>query len=167
MTDKPAAFRATFVDVRPVRSRGQVRFVFEVPAEMANQALACLGGIPNEKTAVWCAVARLKPEDEKSHPLPDNSTAPEPDAERAKRIQEWADLKPSVQSGILRNTEAFWRYLEQECGASPILSSEGAAAVIRALCGVKSCSDLTSDNQNWVKLYRGYRRWIYEPEIVG
>ncbi len=156
MTDKPAAFSATYSDWKLIKTRKVVQIVFEVGQERADEAYQVLGGMPNPAAEVWCAVARLEKEQ------PTILTKPQFADPR-----EWSDLKPSVQSGILRNTEAFWRYLEQECGASPILSSEGAAAVIRALCGVKSCSDLTSDNQNWVKLYRGYRRWIYEPEIVG
>ncbi len=167
MNDKPAAFSAVYSDWKLIKTRACVQIVLEVPLEASGQAYDALGGMPNEKTAVWCAVARLKPEEEKSSSASGSSVPSKPDAERAKRIQDWADLEPSVQSGILRNTEAFWRYLEEELKCAPIYNSEHAAQFIRTYCGVVSCADLTADNGKWTALYRGYRAWMHEPELAG
>jgi hypothetical protein len=63
MTEKPAAFSATYSDLRLVKTRKVVQFVFEVPLEAAGHAMNVLGGMPSPMKEEWFAIARLqKPE---------------------------------------------------------------------------------------------------------
>jgi hypothetical protein len=63
MTDKPAAFSATFSDLKVVKTRGVAQFIFEAPLEAADHALNVLGGMPQPMKERWVAIARMeKPE---------------------------------------------------------------------------------------------------------
>jgi hypothetical protein len=63
MTDKPAAFSATFADLKFIKTRNCVQFIFEVPQEAAVHAQNVVGGWPNPGEERWFAIARLeKPE---------------------------------------------------------------------------------------------------------
>lgn len=59
MTDE-AAFQATYSDVKFIKTRQVVQFIFEVPIEDATRAMEMLGGMPNPAAEVWCGIARLK-----------------------------------------------------------------------------------------------------------
>lgn len=61
--DKPAAFSATYSDLKVVKTRKVAQFIFEVPLEAAGHALNVLGGMPLPMEERWVAIARLeKPE---------------------------------------------------------------------------------------------------------
>lgn len=56
-----SVFQATFVEVKPVKSRGVFRFTFEVAEEMATECLRRLGGLPRASESRFVAIARLDP----------------------------------------------------------------------------------------------------------
>lgn len=58
--DKPAAFSATYSDLKLIKTRKVVQFVFEVPLEAAEHAMNVLGGMPSPMTENWFAIARLE-----------------------------------------------------------------------------------------------------------
>lgn len=58
MTERPAAFRAEFVNLRNVQSRKVVQLVFEIPVEKTDEALNCLGW-PDAASPKVCAIAVL------------------------------------------------------------------------------------------------------------
>lgn len=63
MTDKPAAFSASYADLKVIKTRRVVQIIFEVPLEAAGHSLNVLGGMPDTESEAWFAIARLqKPE---------------------------------------------------------------------------------------------------------
>lgn len=60
MTDTPAAFSATYSDLRLIKGRKVVQFVFEVPLEAAEHAMNVLGGMPSPMSEQWFAIARMQ-----------------------------------------------------------------------------------------------------------
>ena len=66
MTEKPAAFTATYSDWRVVKGRKVVQIVLEVPLEAAGHAYNVLGGMPTFGSENWFAVARMNKEAEQS-----------------------------------------------------------------------------------------------------
>ena len=60
MTDKPAAFSATYSDLKLIKTRSVVQFIFEVPLEAAGHAYNVLGGMPSPMEEKWFAIARLE-----------------------------------------------------------------------------------------------------------
>ena len=61
---EPAAFSATYSDLKVIRGRKVVQFVFEVPIEAAGHAMNILGGMPNPMAEKWFAIARLNKAEE-------------------------------------------------------------------------------------------------------
>lgn len=61
--DKPAAFSATYADLKLIKTRQMVQFVFEVPLEAAEHAMNVLGGMPSPMEEKWFAIARLEKPD--------------------------------------------------------------------------------------------------------
>ena len=60
MTDKPAAFTATYSDWKIIKTRGAVSISFEVPLKAVGHAYNVLGGMPDFGTEQWFAIARLE-----------------------------------------------------------------------------------------------------------
>jgi hypothetical protein len=67
---KPSAFRATFADLKVIKTRQCVQIILEVPTEQFDAAYEVLGGLPNPAAERWFAVAALaqdsKPASERS-----------------------------------------------------------------------------------------------------
>lgn len=57
--EEPAAFTATYSDLKVVRTRQVVQFIFEVPLEAADHAINVLGGMPSPMQERWFAIARM------------------------------------------------------------------------------------------------------------
>lgn len=175
MTDR-AAFSATYSDWKLVRTRKVVQIVLEVPVELADQAYAVLGGMPDPGKSVWCAVARLKEGGEataesrttasvvgreKSSGADETSPAPAAPG-RARTMAE--------QAGYLCTLPAFWKFLSEEGYISGLVaSSEAAAFVVRRLCDVESRADIKSGTHaatRWRQIAADFRVWEMHPELT-
>lgn len=62
--EKPAAFSATYSDLKLIKTRKVVQFIFEVPLEAAGHAYNVLGGMPSPMDEKWFAIARMSTETE-------------------------------------------------------------------------------------------------------
>lgn len=60
MTDKPAAFTASYADIKTIKTRQVVQIIFEVPVEAAAHAYNVLGGWPDFTSERWFAIARME-----------------------------------------------------------------------------------------------------------
>lgn len=60
MTDKPAAFSATYADWKLIKTRQVVQVIFEVPLEAAGHAYNVMEGMPSPMQERWFAIARMK-----------------------------------------------------------------------------------------------------------
>lgn len=58
--DKPAAFEATYHNIRVVHGRGVVQLTFEVPCERWTHVNDVLGP-PKSGEDTWVAIARIQP----------------------------------------------------------------------------------------------------------
>lgn len=78
------------------------------------------------------------------------------------------EMTLAEQAGMLSADPAFIKFLETErCGS--VTDSTSAAVYVRALCGIKSRSELKAGGepaQRWTNLVSDYRAWMREPEVV-
>jgi hypothetical protein len=145
----PAAFQATFSDWRLIKGRKCVSICFEVPLEVANEAYAVLGGMPDPGRSVWCAIARLQ----------EPKSEPEKPQREKKR---WGDMTAAQQAGVLCSDPLFAKYL----GVS---TATEAADFVRDRCGISSRSLLDTDivaKREWQRIVDEYRAYQHEPECV-
>jgi len=63
-----AAFRASYSDWKPIKTRRVIQIVFEVPWESHDEAYRALGGMPDPGSERWFGIARLQ-EPTKTQPL--------------------------------------------------------------------------------------------------
>lgn len=160
-----SAIAATFVDIRTVKSRGQVQLVFEVPIAGADAVLAALGGIPQPQESRWVGIARLKDEPASVAPEPASEPQEPPPAEPAKvtRLHErqpWSTLTRSQRAGIRCGDALFQQFLE-------VFDAEQAAGEVRARCMVTSRSEFDRDifaGERWDRLDGRFREWKDQRE---
>jgi hypothetical protein len=145
------AIKAAFADWRPVKSRGVLQLVLEVPVEQTKLVLDTLGA-PIPGTEKWVGVALLNPPGagtEATHgsvaspaPPPPEKPANAPGGAYAKR------------AGILCNDSRFMGWLGTPDTAS-------AAAWLRSITGVASRREYDSDpaaRQRFLDLETRYLR---------
>lgn len=168
-----SAIAATFVDIRTVKSRGQVQLVFEVPIAGADAVLAALGGIPQPQESRWVGIARLKDEPASVAPEPVAEPQEPPPAEPAKvtRLHErrdWGTLGRAQRAGIRCGDAKFLAWLsEREHSTIGVFEPEVAANVVRNICGVRSRAELDTDfgaGHRWDDLDAEFRNWQRQQE---
>lgn len=118
---QPAAFRATYSDIRFVKTRKVCQVVLEIPLEQADSFLSAFG-TPNPAEEKWCAIARLTDK-------PPQEAQPEPEHTG------WHNLRPSAQAAIRCEDPLFWQFMM-------VNTEEKVVAAVREACGVKSRSEL-------------------------
>lgn len=146
----PAAFQATFSNLRTVNGRKVLQLIFEIPIEQSNQALEILGGVPDPSKSIWCAIARLQ------------ETKPEQPQREKKR---WEDMTAAQQAGVLCNDPTFTKFLQEHHG----IQDDDAAGFVRGYCVVNSRKDIGKEPfslKAWETLVGDYRAWQHEPEYV-
>ena len=127
------AIRATYSDLKLVKTRKVLQLIFEVPIEEADNALRVLGGMPRADAETWVGIALITEE---------AATRPTDKPRKA-----WADLTPTQQAGIRCSDVDFQAWLG-------CFDAEEAAVKVRSHCGVKSRSDigLHPASKRWRKM---------------
>lgn len=171
MTERAAAFRATFSDWKLVRSRKVVQLVFEVPMEQADYAYQVLGGMPNPAAEAWCAIARLNPNGKEERAdntvLPPATPRSHDDKPAGGAKRPWHELSPAQQAGILCKDPLFAKFMEVEYGTLP---AGGVAEKIRIECHVGSRGEIlpgTRSAEIWRDIVSDFRSWQQEPAVLG
>jgi hypothetical protein len=118
------ALRATYADIKTVRTRKVYQIVFEGPIEEMGMAMA-LFGPPSPDAEVWAGIARLRPEAARSEP--ENKARP------LSQIAAFHCNKP-----------LFRQFLAEKIG-KPVHGADEAADVVREQCGVRSRTELDSN----------------------
>jgi hypothetical protein len=136
VTETAAAIRATFVNVRPVASRGQVQLVFEVPSEQADHALNVLGGFPKPANPVWVGVARLGNEVDATARLAAGTDMDVPKEAQSVPVAEKKPATLVTQAYMICQDPKWNDYLERKG-----MKLRNADAM-RVLCGVESRSEI-------------------------
>ena len=154
------AIRATWHDLKLVKTRGQAQLIFEVPIERAQEALDLLG-IPQPAHEIEVGIARLKAEATKQQP-------PEPKPSRS-----WYEMKPSQRAGILCEDMRFARWANEFEGAGILLEPNDAgewpcdlaAKWLRERLGIESRSQLNTAPQDgpylnaFLQIESRFRQW--------
>lgn len=136
---KPAAFSATYSDFKLVKTRKVAQFVFEVPLEAVDAALAVVGGMPDPAAEGWFGIAPLR--EEVATPI--------------KPKRSWNELSPSQQAGIRCNEPIFRAFLSAK-GYDACDATEAAEAV-RDWFGVKSRTEILPEV--WRELDDQFSAW--------
>jgi hypothetical protein len=161
---KPAAVLATFSHFELVRTRKVARFLFEVPIEKADEALAALGGLPRSDMERWCGIALIesgailsRPQTE---PVPDASSAVVATADKPgkpKRAMSRAQV-----AGMLCHDPRFREWVEQKAGwrGNEPMKEPTAAQWVRQQCGCEmSRAEIDTDPEialEWDSLHAQY-----------
>jgi hypothetical protein len=141
MMTKPAAFKATYSDLRFVKSRKIAQIVLEMPLEQADAFLSAFG-TPNPAEEKWVAIARLT-EQARVEDKP------------AREHVEWNNLRPSAQAAIRCDDPLFHQFLE-------VQGKTTAIQKVRWACDVASRSELDRDDEarsKWEEIDEQFIEW--------
>lgn len=143
---RPAAFQATYSDFKLVKTRKVAQFIFEVPIEGVDAALAVVGGMPDPGAERWFGIAPLKEEAAKA----------------PKEKKHWRDMPPAQQAAIRCGEPIFQAFVSEKW---PRLFADKDGDIIRFVrdfCGVTSRSQLNDSEQAhafWKDLDGQYQAW--------
>lgn len=137
-----AAFKATYSDLRFVKSRKVAQIVLELPLEQADGFIQAFG-TPNPASETWCAIARLAiAQDKTQH-------------QKIHKTKSWDELRLSQQAAIRCSDETYrhWLCVDDE---------ESAKAQVRLACEVDSRAELDTDEaaaNRWQAMEEEFATW--------
>jgi len=146
------AFRATFSDMKLVKTRQVAQLIFEVPIEEFDAAYEVLGGMPVPSKERWFGIAAIAPA---------ATARPEPNQPQARAKQDWRDLPPSQQAGIRINEPAFGAYLKEN-HADEWHETGDADGCLKMILRITSKTELKTDPRRmmlWKQLDDAYQAW--------
>ena len=154
------AFRATFADMKLVKTRQVAQLIFEVPIEQFDAAYEVLGGMPIPSKERWFGIAAVKSpaEEDRAQPRP-SAQAPIPQTGGAKRA--YRDLPPQQQAGMRCEEPTFVAFLKEQ-REDDWHEAPDAADCVRLICGVSSRSELSTNHRArmiWNLLDSQYQAW--------
>lgn len=152
----PEAFRATYSDLKLIKTRKCVQIIFEIPQEDFDAAYEVLGGLPNPAAERWFGIAALRGEME----VAQRSRQEDPKLSAGKR--EWRDISPVQQAGIRCAEPAFSVFLKESYPDDWHESAEDAAECVRMLCRILSRSELATSHKAgviWKQLDDEFIAW--------
>jgi hypothetical protein len=158
------AFRATFADMKLVKTRQVAQLIFEIPIEDFDAAYEVLGGMPVPAKERWFGIAAIKsPEEKEARAKPRQSNPPSPHPDGAARPKmDWRDMQPAAQAGIRCGEPSFQTFLKEEYYPHWSKSDLDAAVCVRLICGVESRSELGTNQKArvlWHQLDSQFQAW--------
>lgn len=159
---KPSAFRATFSDLKNIKTRQCVQLIFEIPLADFDNAYEVLGGMPNPAADRWFAIAALSSQ-QGSKPVSERPQTVVSDKPQSGGKQNWRDMQPSQQAGIRCDQPTFGNFLMDERGADLREAGGDVADCVRLICRVSSRSDLNTNQKArviWHQLNDQYEAWM-------
>ena len=154
------AFRATYSDWKLIKTRGVVQVVMEVPLADADAAYDVLGGMPVHGKERWFGIAALKSTEEEAAAQPRQTLAPKTPTGGAKRM-DWREVQPAAQAGIRCEDPVFKAFMD-EVHSLAEWNGFTTAEAVRAFCGVKSRSELSTNHKArvlWHQLDSEFTAW--------
>jgi hypothetical protein len=152
------AFRATFSDMKLVKTRQVAQLIFEIPLAEFDMAYEVLGGMPNPANERWFGIAAIKVRE--AMVKPDQESAPAPDrAKPAKR--DWRDIAPSQQAGIRIGEPSFAAYLKEH-HPDEWHETGDADACLKMILRIESKTELKTDPKRmtlWHQIDEHYQAW--------
>lgn len=162
-----AAFRASYADWRLIKTRNVIQLIFEIPLEDHDQAYQALGGMPDQSTARWFAIARLTDGASAPAPREAESGLAESNRSASRTASPARPASLAQQAAICCGNPVFWKFLSENFYV--VQSKDEAAACIRTHCGVESRSEIKPENIAggiWRVLHGRYLIWRDNPELV-
>ncbi len=166
----PAAFRASYSDMKLVKTRQVAQLIFEIPLADFDAAYEVLGGMPNPANERWFGIAAIQIGKEampnpqqlskKLDARPQSDHADKPDPAGAKR--DWRDLQPQQQAGIRCGEPTFQAFLKEQHRVHWDESGPNAAECVRLICGVQSRVELGTNHTArmiWHHLDNQFQAW--------
>lgn len=151
------AFRATFSDMKLVKTRQVVQLIFEIPLSDFDAAYEVLGGMPNPSNDRWFGIAAIKGSQAKEGPAnPDQALSPKP----GRVPRDWRDIPPSQQAGIRCEEPIFGAFLREQY-ADEWHEAPDAADCVRLICAVDSRAKLNDGPSRviWHQLDEQFQAW--------
>jgi hypothetical protein len=154
------AFRATFADMKLVKTRQVAQLIFEIPSEDFDAAYEILGGVPIAGKERWFGIAAIKsPEEKEARAAPRQAVPQSSRPDGAKR--DWRDLDPTTQAGMHCNDAVFSAFLREK---RPDDWHEAANTTdcVRLICGVASRKELSTNHKArviWKQLDDEFQAW--------
>jgi hypothetical protein len=138
------AFRATFADMKLVKTRQVAQLIFEIPIEDFDAAYEVLGGMPVPAKERWFGIAAIKsPEQKEDRAKPRQTLLPDATTGGAKREKmDWRDMQPAAQAGIRCEDPIFKAFLSEQYRKEWVHADKEADECVRRICGVQSRSEL-------------------------
>ena len=146
----PAAFKATYSDLRFVKSRKVAQVTLELPIEAAS-AFVSIFGTPDPSKETWVGIAMLDRA---------NVATPPPEKESEKERRPFSSLQFSQQAALKCQDEAFARFVSERYGEND------PTDFVRERCGVDSRSDIkpgTHAARAWIELLAEFDIWMKAP----
>jgi hypothetical protein len=164
----PAAFQATYSDLRFVKGRKVAIISLEMPIEHA-EAFVQAFGTPNPAVETWVGIARL--DLSKAKELgPDTkgimNVGLEHHEEAQKPKRKMADIPIAQRAALLCQRQSFWRWMREERGCNGVHNEHDAADELRKWCAVSSRSEFASDPiaaSEFVGIERAFDEWLNQP----
>lgn len=162
------AFRATFSDMKLVKTRQVAQLIFEIPIEEFDAAYEVLGGMPVPAKERWFGIAAIKSTAEENRAQPrqkDSSPSPHPGG--AKRM-DWRDMQPAAQAGIRSNEPEFWAFLREVMTYPDVKDADTAAIAVRHICRVNSRTEFSTDHRKrvlWHQLDSQFQAWQAKERV--
>ncbi len=143
------ALRATYADIKTVRTRKVYQIVFEGPIEEMGLAMA-LFGPPTPDAEVWAGIARLRPETKVA-------------------VLEDQTSRPLSQIAAFHCNKPLFRQFLSEKAGKPIQGADAAADEVRTRCGVQSRKELDNNPiaaRHWRNLKADFEVWMRADDPV-
>jgi hypothetical protein len=157
--NKPSAFRATFADLKVIKTRQCVQIILEVPTEQFDAAYEVLGGLPNPAAERWFAVAALAQD---SKPASERPQAVVLDKPQSGGKRDWRDMAPAQQAALRCNNVMFTAFLKEERSDDWHEAGADPAECVRIICNVASRSLLDTEHRArviWKQLDDQFQAW--------
>ena len=165
------AFRASYADLKVIKTRQCVQIIFEVPTADFDAAYEVLGGLPNPAAERWFGIAALvNPGAAFADPMTD-AAGPVVREARANRgldspdrgqKRDWRDLSPAQQAGMRCQEPAFAAFLAECYPDDWREAASDPAECIRLICGVTSRSLIEKDQRSrviWKQIDDQFQAW--------
>lgn len=163
------AFRATFSDMKLVKTRQVAQLIFEIPIEEFDAAYEVLGGMPVPAKERWFGIAAIKSTAEEAAATPRQASSPSTPTGGAKREKmDWRDMQPAAQAGIRSNEPEFWAFLREEKDFRDVRNADQAAMAIRDICQVNSRAEFSTDHRKrvlWHQLDSQFAAWQAKERV--
>jgi hypothetical protein len=157
---KPSAFRATFADLKVIKTRQCVQIILEVPTEQFDAAYEVLGGLPNPAAERWFAVAALAQD---SKPASERPQAVVLDKPQSGGKRDWRDMPPAQQAALRCNNVSVQRLSSKRKRLTTGTrlaqirrnASGSSAALRRGACLIPSIAPASSGSSSTINIKLG------------